>query len=372
MIIDSIIDSTTDTSLAQLHRIGQQYRVPDYVSKAVAITEKTASSLPREVFALPMQRRYPIDTAANTWLSAAYMAVAPPQGLNEIETKYACDRMILAAQIHGIVDDVAAVLAPAPAQTKTASAEAKVYGAIIKVAGAEEKHFPLNSVGQVVAAIQVFDKYAAAYPGPIRKQIAQAIVKQAQCLGVGISDRAVLQETGDGFPDPAIVLAQLEARADIVKAADIGIDPAPQIPATYYNGYAELLPVLRKMSAQEWVKHAQALAEQVSMLDDSYGLRPGYGKTLLRPAQFFHAVPVKVAEEAVAAAADVIALGGYNFSLSKMAAASPILYVPVLGMAQVTALLDDNGNMSQTKLAAFLSQLNEDSAAAIGEALAHA
>lgn len=69
--MSQIHDFVTDESRRHLLRFDDVLTVPDYVKES-SVAQEDMAPLPNWLFALPNDRRYPVDTAGHTWLSYAY------------------------------------------------------------------------------------------------------------------------------------------------------------------------------------------------------------------------------------------------------------------------------------------------------------
>src|SRR6516165_5832337 len=68
------LDHIADTAGQELYRLSQLYEFPDFVKKAnmEVVFNKTPVSV--HLYADPINKQFPCDTAVNTWLSALYFA----------------------------------------------------------------------------------------------------------------------------------------------------------------------------------------------------------------------------------------------------------------------------------------------------------
>jgi len=67
-----MIDHVTDLNRSMLYRIGKSIVFPEFVQNFTPMTEKEASDLDLRLFADPLNRRFPIGSAEDTWLSTVY------------------------------------------------------------------------------------------------------------------------------------------------------------------------------------------------------------------------------------------------------------------------------------------------------------
>jgi hypothetical protein len=79
--------------------------MPEYVKSASLVTEEETEKLASAAFADPIRREFPCHTKVATWNSAAYYAGS---GMNNESIR---NRIVKAAETHGIKEDVEAVLA---------------------------------------------------------------------------------------------------------------------------------------------------------------------------------------------------------------------------------------------------------------------
>ena len=102
------MDHLNDPDYITLININNLYGLPDYVGEKPMLTKEAASEFDDESFADVVNRRYPITSKADVWLSAAYHTKkAEFNKFNE----YVQDKILKAAEVFGIKDDVEAVVA---------------------------------------------------------------------------------------------------------------------------------------------------------------------------------------------------------------------------------------------------------------------
>ena len=368
-------DQTFDNSKKVLRKIASVIQLPSYVQEAPVLTKAAADALPNSAFALPYERQYPVDTPANTWLSMAYFVQDPPV-LDSLPQKQATATMVMAAATHGILGDVNALLQQKSAvATVEKKAEApQTYGAVIKSAGKDVGHFPLNRPGQVVEAQTYFNKHSAHYDADTRRVIATAIVKAARDMGVPVSSAAVASEAGilNGTPDINNISRELEVRAFRLKQAQTQMPFPEVVPSPAGNAYEHVWALVVTAPAEILTKAAADLALAVAKIDDAHGMRELYGRELTAPALFFNPRPNPAdlrKSASAAAAADTLTMGGYEFSLTKLAEIGSSNYIPIFGVGVVADLLADGGGIDKVKLAQYLGSCSEAEQYVIADAL---
>ena len=101
------IDMTDDVSRRYYNAFIRRVDMPEYVKSAQVLDREAADGLPAAAFADQSNRKFALDSKANCWCSALYFygnqctsAPASPQ---------AEDRLVKAAKVWGILDDVKAV-----------------------------------------------------------------------------------------------------------------------------------------------------------------------------------------------------------------------------------------------------------------------
>ena len=309
------MDITEDNLHATLYHVCKD-GAPDYVTKSRMLTKQASAELPDALFADRTNRRYPIDTKANTWLSAAYFAKTAEQDNYSSKTMkdYVESVIKLAADKHGIRKDVDAVFERLRAKPieKTAADDDSNYG------WPSEKKYPMFDERGVKLACSYFDENAFQYPAAMRREIAKRILTKCAEYGIKPSDR-VRTEAGEGFQMREFVAAQL---ADRVKAC------GNRGNLKMASALADVMKTLLTQPLENYRKDIEKVASIMDKFDRIVGFDNEYGKRFHSPAEVFHGRSLK---EAQAILDDSVKLGGRTFSISKLAELPMRVFTDALG-----------------------------------------
>ena len=332
------MDIIHDGPHAVLIQINDKYGLPEYVKKAEDVfTQESADKLPDRLFADPVNRRYPISSKADTWLSAAYFAkTAEYDGYNPALKDFIGQTIKEAASFYGIKDDVESIMDKImnPPKEKTAADDDQNYGY------PEGRMYPMFDETGVKLAGEYFEENRNAYPLEMRRTIARNIMRKAAELVVDIPD-VVRREAGVGMPRidfMSIQLVDRAGRAPNEKLAEAMLELNRGLLAAKMS---ELIPVLEKT------------AETVAEFDKITGLDQKYGTTVLSPADFLFDISTKQAEDYVE---DTVQLGKYIFSVEKLAELPENVYADALGDAFVERV-KTAGALDKDKLSDELNSL---------------
>lgn len=307
------MDITCDGPHAVLIQISDAYGLPEYVKKAedVFLPEK-AASLPDELFADRVNRRYPIGSKADTWLSAAYFAkTAGDDGYPAVLRDHVREVIKSAAAAYGILDDVNGIMEriEAPETEKKAEDDDLNYG------DPETRMYPMFDEYGVKMAGEHFAENRNCYPADLRRRIARNILRKAAECHAELPDE-VRREAGQGIPRVDFMSIQLvdrARRAPNEKLAEIMMD---------------LSKGLLAASMEDMVATLEKTAEAVADFDRITGLDMQYGRTVLAPADFLYDISVKEASDYVE---DTVKLGNIHFSVKKLAELPESVYSEALG-----------------------------------------
>ena len=225
------MDITEDNLHATLYHVCKD-GAPDYVTQSKMLTKQASAELPDALFADRTNRRYPIDTKANTWLSAAYFAKT------------------------------------AEADNYSSKTMRDYVESVIKL------------------ACSYFDENAFQYPPAMRKEIAKRIFTKCAEYGIQPSDR-VRTEAGEGFQMREFVAAQL---ADRVKAC------GNRGNLKMASALADVMKTLLTQRPDNYMKDIEKVASIIDKFDRIVGFDNEYGKRFHSPAEVFHGRNIKEAK----------------------------------------------------------------------------
>lgn len=315
------MDITDDRLHSTLLQVLKQAGKPTYVGESSPMDKEAAAKLPDALFADRVNRRYPIDSKANTWLSAAYFAkTAENDNYSSKVMKDLVERTIkLAADRYGIrkdVDEAMEKIRVKPA-VKTAADDESNYG------WPSEKKYPMFDERGVKLANSYFAENCFNYPPKMRREIATRIFQKSAEYGIEAND-AVRRESGNGFnlkEDAGIEIL------DRVKAAS---DRNPKLG----SALAKAASALFAMPMKGYPERMKKFAELLDQVDEELGFDDQYGVRFRSPMEIFHGRNIK---EANAFLDDSVQLGDNLFSITKLAGLPMNLFTSALG--------DDFGDM---------------------------
>ena len=342
------MDILHDASNREWYQMGTRFQtlIPDYVLTSEWPTKEAADGLPDRLFADEILRLYPLDTQAATWLSAAYFA--KNAGARDKDINAAIERRILkAADVFGITKDVQAIMQAirAPVAEKQAADDDSNYGFVAQ----GTRIYPMFDARGVTKASEYFTVNRFHYPSEMRKTLACNIMRKAAEHKVEVSD-VVRREAGHGYPRRDTLMAEMLARAELCKDAEVAM------------AVANINEMIATADAQELQEVLEKVAAVIDEMDRLEGLDRHYGKRVLAPADFLYDLDPKEAE---ALALDSIELGQHIFSLQKLAELPKSVFANVLGEDFVNRVKTAEGTIDLTKFENELSSMPRPDKAAL-------
>ena len=207
------LDVTSDFSHRELHAFLDSTTIPDFVKQAEAITSETAAKLAEDAFADRYHRAFPIDSAANVYVSNAYFVNKKAElgklwgdnYVREVES-----RLTKAAELFDIINDVNTY--NTNLNVKTAADYTESCVSSINVSGTDYDLFSYKTAEDVSNHAQQFAKDIKNYPFAWRNKIASDFVKVAVALGVDDLPDLVCKYAGFYFPDTRNFATELTRR----------------------------------------------------------------------------------------------------------------------------------------------------------------
>lgn len=335
------MDVLRDNSRRTLIAITEEHQVPDYVLGQDVYEKEAADKLEDDVFADVARRQFPVDSAGNTWLSAAYFR-RNGSSYKTAEAQYIEDRIKLAADVHGIREDVDALFAVQKQAAADWTEDDDNYALVLHDGDGNviDRRYPIVDEDGVKLATDYFGRYRGNYPLGIRRKIAVGIVKKAAEFGVEV-ESFVQREAGDGIPVKDILMGEILERAHMTKDAECAALLANVNELVAASNLAELDNA-----------SLEKIAETIDSVDRLNGFGRLYGVRLLPPADVVWALSTKEAEALVD---DSVELNKHVFSIQKLAALEPDVF-SILGDDFVKELCDGEA-LSGEKMAAILPTL---------------
>lgn len=321
------MDTTDDRLHSTLYGIVKEAGAPDYVLDSEVMDKEAADRLPDSLFADRANRKFPLDSRASVWTSAAYWAkTASDEYANPVLRQYVGDVIMKAADAYGIRDDVERAverIRRRPAEKRAEDDESN-YG------WPAERKYPMFDEDGVKLANEYFADNAMKYPAAIRREIASRIFAKSAEYGIEPSE-AVRIESGNGFESREKMAYALVDRARSVSGSD------PELARQYGRMARAVAETDDLASTVEKLASVLSMADEYGRLDDRYGSR------YLSPMQVLHGRSVK---EAQAFLDDAVDLDGTVFSARKLAQLPISVFTNALGdgfAAKVKMAEDDKG-----------------------------
>lgn len=328
------VDQTNDTGFATLRVLIQRYDGLREMCKTAELDPSEFSNLSDEAFAWPGERRYPIHTREQAALSLAYSKVAAEKVPTDVLQKLA-----MAADVYGIPKDAF----DHPKLEKRAAMEFWLLP--------EKKRFRVASADDVkVAETVLHEKYAqlSVYD---RAEAFLQLHKAAEHFEVPLTP-STEKLAGFTITSTQILKDWIEARQEAAMKIGSEMAPAYELLASKFKG---VRPYITKRDDQ--IKLASLLNE----LDHKSGVDKFYGKSILDP--------LRTVFNTEKLASDAMDLGGYTFSIKKLAALPSTFWSDALGSDIMREIAPD-GNVKMSMLKEILPTLPQDLKTTIGRQLA--
>ena len=341
------MDVITDTAYRILYKVATALGddLPDYVRSHEPPDKEAAAAMPDSDFADDFRRLYPLDSKAATWLSAAYFLNSDTMPYGDAEKEAVWSVIKSAAAEYGISDDIdklSQAFVESVVEKNAADSDSnwawvvrdKVTGDVVS------RRYPIFDARGVKLASDYFTANRAKYPAAVRKHIASNIMRKSSEHGAQVS-AAVMNEAGYGIPSRAGVMSAVLERAKLAGDADTA--------AVFANANE----VVAAVDSSELPAVIDKLAEVFDVFDRAAGLCRGYGKSIMFPADEIYSGDV---EKAAADIDDCVEIGGFTFSLAKLAELPASAYETALGPEFVKAVFE-GGSANTEKLADNLHSL---------------
>lgn len=213
----TLLDHVSDRGGVELVRLAAEHVMPDFVKRAdlTELCRERKGSL--SIYGDPVNKRYPCDDSASTWLSHLYFldkkAAMHPKTAAKID-----QRLRSYATYWGISGDADRLRASMDVTEKRAAAELpdSEYAVVWRFEdGSQERHLPLTNAAEVKAAAEWLPRYRDRFAYEDRRKIALKILDKAAAYGATVGDNLDFLErtAGRGVCVPAKVAMMLERRA---------------------------------------------------------------------------------------------------------------------------------------------------------------
>ena len=345
-----MIDFIKDNSKRVWLAIATKTAVPSYVNTSEVLDKQASEGLTNSEFADPVKRIFPINNAANTWISAMYLKEAEDTVKGNVG-KYSYNvleqTIKQAAEVYGILEDVEKGYDELKVEVKQASDLDSSYGWMVKDASGnitERKYKIVNEAG-VIKAANYFDKQRVKYPMAMRKTISKFILAKAAEYNADLSQcpASIAKEAGVGIPNLEQLRSEIERRGLMCKNAE------------FKDMLNSISSVLAVSTGGELAEGLDKIAELLDSIDHHTGLDKLYGKGIQMPADIVYSTPY----EKVAAEVDkAIQLGCYVFDITKLAEVDIAKY-EVLGESFVDSIKTASGSIDTNKLKDSITKLSQ-------------
>jgi hypothetical protein len=290
--------------------------------------------LPAEAFAWPGERRYPIHNREQAALSLAYCKVASEPVPSDVR-----QTLEKAAEVYGITKDTF----DHPVMEKKASTEFWLLP--------EKKRFRVASADDVKVAETVLHEKYAQLSTFDRAEAFLQLHKAAEYFNVPLTP-STEKLAGFTITSTQVLKDWIEARQEAAMKIGSELSSAYGLLAGKFTG---VRPYITKRDDQ--IKLASLLNE----LDRKSGVDQFYGKSILDP--------LRTVFNTEKLASDAMDLGGYTFSLKKLASLPSTFWSDALGSDIMQEIAPD-GNVKMSALKEILPTLPQDLKVTLGRQLA--
>jgi hypothetical protein len=215
------LDQSADYSNKEIYSLLRNVDLPDYVKTAELDDYDTLQSLPKEAFAEPSRKIYPLNTPARTYVSNAFFTSKKAEISKLYGDRYAgqIEKNIKeAADIFGISGDLEKY---ASNFEKTANRSYSTrYLGEFELDGAEVNLYPVKTAQDLIENAEHFDRNIKNYPFAWRVKMAEACVEAAKELSVDELPDRVLKYAGMYYPDFEKLSSEIWRRSTKLKKAE--------------------------------------------------------------------------------------------------------------------------------------------------------
>jgi hypothetical protein len=287
-----VTDPASDTARTELVKIAREHELPAYVRNADINQVMSPADRPLSVYADPGHKKYACDTAAATWLSAAYFHTnrdhyAPKQ------QQAITSRLEKFANYHGIRPDYDSIVTKSMEKKASVELHDKDYAFVcVHDDGFKERFYPLTTNAQVKQAADWLYSNRDRIPFAEKNVIGNKILsKSAMFPGSLDSDSLMFIEkmAGRGVPDPTELNQAIQQRATLAQNAEMRDQLTKMAKVIKDTPHVAL-------QVSELVKLATVLDEA----DYALRLKDQYGSILKRPEDVVFAVTFTKAAQDVA------------------------------------------------------------------------
>jgi hypothetical protein len=342
-------DVLNDNSHAVLYKIAQsmEFKLPKYVEQGVPLEKDAAASVSDSLFADDIHRRYPLTDKANTWLSGAYFAKTASDAYSNEEYQRIAKRIIKAAELYGISEDVCGVMGKIindELEAKNRQIEKDAEAAMSCYGEPETGGFPMFDIEQVKMANAYFDENAYAYDWKRRANIAKNIMRKSAEYGV-VPSETVRKEAGEGFPRVDFLAENLLSREAEFERRGLH---------KLAGDMRRTIKIICKADPEDLMANLEPLREMISGSDELSGIDSEYGHKFLPPADFLFDIGDDDAKEFHE---DTIPMGGELMSAKALSGLPRKIFESVMSPSMVDSLFD-GGHLSPKKISITIVKMS--------------
>lgn len=341
-------DVLNDSSHSVLYKIAESidFKLPKYVEAGVPLEKKAAAHVVDRLFADDVNRRYPLTDKANTWLSGAYFAKTAGAAYSPAEYQRIAKRIIKAAEVYGITNDVIDIMSKTTANTLSQVKQAAHNEAVKAEScyGEPETHgFPMFSREQVKKACDYFNDNAYAYDWRRRANIAKNIMKKVAEYKL-TAPETLRKEAGVGFPRRDFLAENLLTRESELDRRGLH---------KMAGDMRRTIKIVLEAPAEEIMDKLESIREMVSGMDELSGIDADYGKRFLPPADFIFDIGDDEAREFQE---DTIPMCGEMMSAKALSSLPRMLFERVMSPSMVDGMCE-GGRLSPKKVSVTIIKM---------------
>lgn len=216
----SNLDHVADVNGKELHRLSRLYEFPEFVKQAnfEQVMRKAARTV--TVYADPIRKQFPCDSAADTYLSALYFtekrAEFHPKEATRIQARL--DHYVRYWRIEPAVSRMLTKNAEYRKE-KDAELPDSAYAYVhVGDDGRKTRHLRMINAKEVQAAAEYLETWRDRFVFKDRHAMAKRILEKVAKYGAAVKNREFLEkQAGMGVCDPDRVVAMLQDRARLAK-----------------------------------------------------------------------------------------------------------------------------------------------------------
>lgn len=271
-----VCDQIADSAHVELNRLAKVYKFPDFVKQASGDILQPRVGIPGHLFADVVNRQFPCDDAASTWLSAVFFnekrAEFSTRDQQQIESRL--QRYIDYWRISGSVKAAKDTWAGRHKEAEAQLPDSDYAFVWAGSDGLKDRRLRIKTAAEVRDAARYLVQHRDAFTYEQRNTMAKKVLDKAIKLGAAIGDQREFLErqAGMGCCSPQDVINLIRHRANFVKNAEV---------KEHFIKMAKTIEDLPARALQPGM--LIKLATTLDMLDRANGLCQSYEHGLARP-----------------------------------------------------------------------------------------